>query len=215
MRNLVESLKGEYPHLGERRQEVHSLQVTGRIARQERQDLGVEAFILKSESQLNLAQFRVDGFTFNRLRPYESWAVLFPEAMRLWTLYVQYAAPVATTRIAVRYINHLELPDSVTSLEEVLRIAPRVPETVTSYLTTFLTRMTIHDPRLQTAANVGLAFETSDGRPATVLFDIDAYHQTDLPPDSTVIPEKFEDLRQYKNDIFFGGLTDMMIEIYR
>ncbi len=53
--------------------------------------LGIVALVYqgfsKTPDRLNVAQFRRDGFTFNRLRPYTKWEEIRPEALRLWQLY--------------------------------------------------------------------------------------------------------------------------------
>ena len=47
------------------------------------QNLGLQGYVFKTADEKTLAQFRVDGFTFNRLRPYTSWEELFPQALEL------------------------------------------------------------------------------------------------------------------------------------
>ncbi len=68
-----------------------------------------------SEDEVKLVQFRLDGFTFNRSKPYTSWEQVFPEAFGLWKEYVSLAAPEFVNRIAVRYINRLDLPSTATT----------------------------------------------------------------------------------------------------
>ncbi len=38
-------------------------------------------FALSNASKSSILQFRIDGFTHNRLTPYQSWSEFFPEAM--------------------------------------------------------------------------------------------------------------------------------------
>ena len=45
------------------------------------QDLGLQGYFFKSQDEKVIAQFRIDGFTLNRLRPYTSWEDIFPQAM--------------------------------------------------------------------------------------------------------------------------------------
>src|SRR5436190_21056320 len=63
-----------------------------------------------SEDEKAVVQFRLDGFTFNKLQPYSSWEEIFPETWRLWALYQSAIGNVQITRLAVRYINRLALP---------------------------------------------------------------------------------------------------------
>src|SRR3989337_4257969 len=48
---------------------------------------GLQGYFFKTSDEKTIAQFRADGFTFNRLRPYSSWEELFPQAIELWSLY--------------------------------------------------------------------------------------------------------------------------------
>src|ERR1051326_4411646 len=49
--------------------------------------LGSKGLFVKSQDELTVGQFRSDGFTLNRLRPYTRWEELFREALRLWGIY--------------------------------------------------------------------------------------------------------------------------------
>src|SRR5439155_20169394 len=85
------------------------------------QDLGLQGYFFKSQDEKVISQFRIDGFTFNRLRPYTSWEDIFPQAMELWRLYLEVAKPLAVMRLAVRYINHILLPPGAEKFENYLR----------------------------------------------------------------------------------------------
>ena len=66
--------------------------------------------MLKTEREREMIQLRVDGFTFNRLKPYTSWEKIFPRAYRFWKKYLDCVEPVGVTRLATRYINALDVP---------------------------------------------------------------------------------------------------------
>jgi uncharacterized protein (TIGR04255 family) len=82
------------------------------------QDLGFQGYFWKTSDEKTIVQFRVDGFTFNRLRPYTSWTELFPQALDLWHLYSRVSRPEVITRLAVRYINRIPLPAGVTDFSD-------------------------------------------------------------------------------------------------
>src|SRR6266702_3372368 len=64
---------------------------------QRRADLG-----WRYQAVTEVAQFRVDGFTFSKLEPYTTWREVFGEAIRLWEIYLNLAKPKQLSRIAVR-----------------------------------------------------------------------------------------------------------------
>jgi len=173
------------------------------------QDLGLQGYFFKSQDEKVISQFRIDGFTFNRLRPYTSWEDIFPQAMELWRLYLEVAKPLAVPRLAVRYINHIPLPPGAEKFENYLRAAPVIPSELPQYVSSFLTRVTVHNPEDAIAAHVTQALQpTSDAQRLTVILDIDAYKEGEFSPDDPAIERTFNQLRAFKNLIFFNSVTE-------
>lgn len=90
-------------------------------------DLGLHGYFFRSDDGKNIAQFRIDGFTFNRLKPYTSLDDILPLAMEMWRVYCDTAQPEVVTRLALRYINYIPLPPSLRNFNEYLRAAPPHP----------------------------------------------------------------------------------------
>ena len=101
---LKDRLAGRYPQSEELRQLEVLLFRRGQPAPATPEDTR-RGLLLRSNDKVDIAQFRVDGFTFSRLKPYTSWDKIRDEARQLWDMYVEVAATRAVTRIAVRYIN--------------------------------------------------------------------------------------------------------------
>lgn len=172
-------------------------------------------FMVKSPDGLSIVQFRIDGFTYNRLRPYPSWEDILPEAIRLWRIYVAMVSPEAIARAAVRYINRLELRASGAGLSEYLAAPPRIPEGYLASAEGFLTRMTLsaaHGLR----AIVTTASEPSFGTPdTTIILDIDAFSDAgELTPDDARLEPTLERLRDLKNRLFFESLTEDAVRVF-
>lgn len=181
-------------------------------------DLGFQGLWLKSEDEKTVAQFRVDGFTFNRLKPYTSWEEICPEAMRLWRIYVDITQPRSVMRLAVRYINRLPLPAGASGieLEDYIITAPRAPQSVPDVISTFAMRTVLAHPERRLGANVAQILEANPQDPsrAVLLFDINVYRIGELQVDDEVLQDVLADLRLYKNQIFFGSLTENFIESF-
>ena len=45
---------------------------------------GISGYRLFSSDEKSVVQFRNDGFTFSRLKPYTEWETIFTEAKQLW-----------------------------------------------------------------------------------------------------------------------------------
>jgi uncharacterized protein (TIGR04255 family) len=210
-------LAGEYPLIDEpKRYEAHVDLSGGQPkAAMSTRDLGFHGVRLRTEDKKTVAQFRIDGFTFNRLRPYTRWEKILPEAVRLWGVYVGLANPQGITRLALRYINHLSLPRPGVELDDYIVTAPRVPPSVPQVLSGFTTRLVLEHAERRMKANVTQALELGVETSApSLLFDIDVYRAGDLEINSAAVTGVLGDLREYKNEIFFGSLTERFVEVF-
>ena len=203
-------LAEQFPKMEERRGHQATFEVIkGQGQPPVMKDLGLHGYFFKTSDGKAIAQFRVDGFTFNRLRPYTSWEEIFPQAMELWRLYSNICKPEVVMRLAVRYINHIVLGPGTVDLETYLRSAPVIPQELPQHVRGFLTRVTIYDPEKDIAANVIQALQESrPGSQLAVILDIDAYKEREFSTDDPNIEQTFEQLRAFKNLIFFNSLTE-------
>lgn len=171
-------------------------------------------FLFKSADGRNIAQFRRDGFTFNRLAPYTNWDELEPEALRLWSVYLASAKPDVVDRVALRYINRLRLPPQG-NLETYLLVTPPSIPGAPAVLNSFLNRQSRHDPVSGYMGNIVQNLEANLGGDNTLLtVDIDVYKAGGLGMHAADLRRVLGDLRRLKNDIFFGMVTDTALEPY-
>ena len=93
---------------------------------------GVDGYLFQSTHEKKIVQARLDGFTFNKLKPYNKWELFRDEARELWDIYFQISNPVKITRIALRYINRIEIPLPMKNFKEYIltvpEIAPKLPQ---------------------------------------------------------------------------------------
>jgi uncharacterized protein (TIGR04255 family) len=210
-RGLKEQLHERFPKAEEARLFKGGFKVETGLTSQFSQDMGLHGFLFKSEDDLNVVQFRKDGFTFSRLKPYTSWEEVFPEAWRLWEIYREKSSPENLFRIAVRYINHLRLPLPFQQFSDYLEAPPNLPPDIPQNVSSFLTRQVIHDLDSGIAINLTQALEGSaaDTQHAIIILDIDAYKSREYQPnDESVLLQEFEALHKMKNLIFFSSITE-------
>ena len=125
LRQARERLAHDYPKVDERKGlEARFALAGGQPLQALTRDLGFQGIWLKTEDEKSVAQFRVDGFTFNRLKPYTSWEHILPEALRLWTIYVELTQPHRLARVALRYINHMRLPGPGVEVDDYIATGP-------------------------------------------------------------------------------------------
>jgi len=179
-------------------------------------DLGVTGYAFHSSDGKYVAQFRRNGFSFSRLTPYSAWKDVFEKAIGFWRLYVEIAAPVEVTRLAVRTINRIALLEGVSELGAYLTAPPSMPPGVPNCLLSFLSQNVVQDEETGVAANVIQTIEPADaeGKRAIIL-DCDVFLERRFEPEDERLPEVFASLRKLKNVIFFNSLTPAMIDRYK
>jgi uncharacterized protein (TIGR04255 family) len=174
----------------------------------------VDGYLCTSLDKKQVVQFRLDGFTFSRLRPYQTWEDLCQEAHRLWQLYVQATSPELVTRVALRYINRLDIPLPLRDFGDYLTAPPIIPQDLPRGLISFLTRNVIRDPSLNLMAIISQSLEPVGAADvAPVVLDIDVFKEVQYNVGEKVIWETLDQLREFKNNIFFKSITEKIVEL--
>jgi uncharacterized protein (TIGR04255 family) len=90
------------------------------------------------EDETALVQIGQDVLTINHLKPYPTWDHFAPMIMRAFNVYREVAQPKALQHIALRYINHIEIPGTGVNLGEYLQFYPflgsGLPRTVNAFI---------------------------------------------------------------------------------
>lgn len=177
----------------------------------------IEGYRYESTDGIKIVQLRNNGFTYNRLKPYESWIELRDEAIRIWNLYIDLVKPKLINRIALRYINNLNAPLPMSDFKDYLTCPPEVPDGLLQLIRSFLCRVVIPhaDERIHGVITQSFdpVVELKDKIP--ILLDIDVVKMTQdgfLEEDILVILEK---LRNFKNQIFFKSITTKLLDTFK
>jgi len=177
----------------------------------------VDGYIFTSADQKQVFQARIDGFTYNRLQPYDNWEAFRNEAMKLWQLYSSLIAP-DIVRVAVRYINRFNIPlfpQPLGDFNEYLTAAPIVPEGLPQGVSSFLSRIVIHDHETDADAIITQAFEQIvDPKYLPIILDIDVFKQKELISEKDAW-QTLEKMRHLKNSIFFKSITEKTKELFK
>lgn len=212
LRRVRELLAKDYPNVEEQRSFTAKLDLGGVQSTKQ----ALWGFAFRSADRLDVAQYRVDGFTFNRLKPYQNWESMWLSAFTLWKTYVEVASPLAVTRMAVRYINHIDLPRSH-RFEDVSTCPPPIPAGLSVVVNKYASKLTFSPKESEhLRAHVSQALEEKPGTDQAVfLLDIDAFRESNLflqePDVDQVIQATFAEIREFKNRIFFASLTENVL----
>ena len=180
-------------------------------------DDGVIGFRYETADGRHIAQFRKDGFTFSRLAPYTEWEAVFSEASRLYRIFVEAGHPEEVTRIAVRYINRLLLPEEqVGDFSPFLAAPPPLPKEISSLLTNFLTRVQVRDPATGVEGTITQTIQQGAVEPnkVPVILDLDFFELGSRSPAPEAVLPRFATLREHKNKYFFASITEATADLY-
>lgn len=215
LNSIYNSVSGQYPDKKERHKWEGKLEFKKGVAPISTTAEEIDGYMFYSADQKQILQARLDGFTFSRLRPYETWESFRDEANRLWQIYRDVVSP-EITRVALRYINKMEIPLTSKNLSDHLSAAPIVPNNLPQGVSSFLTRVIIHAPEIDASAIITQAMEQIV-RPniLPIILDIDVFRQISLVISEEDIWETFEKLRHFKNKIFFKSITEKTEELFK
>ena len=176
----------------------------------------IEGYLFESKSEKKIVQARLDGFTFNKLRPYEDWNKFHSEARELWELYNKVVKPISVDRIALRYINRIEIPLPFDDFSEYILTNPQIAPGLPQALSHFLMRIEIPNDEIGAIAIITLTIKKpTETQKLPLIFDIDAIKAasyTDKKPDMW---NDFSLLRHFKNEIFFNSITEKTKELFK
>lgn len=162
-----------------------------------------------SEDRKQILQSRVNGFTFSRLAPYDRWEPFRDEAKQLWGVYRAKLNPDAVIRLAVRYINRIDIPGDSVDLKHYFRtspeIAPELPQQLEGYFMQL--QLPFRGISGHCVVNQTIVPPAREGV-VSVVVDIDVFRAHDLPQDEEGIWSFFETLHEEKNRVFEACITD-------
>jgi len=166
-------------------------------------------FLHRSDDGLQIYQARVNGFTFSRLAEYTSWGEVSGEARRLWTKYREIAAPSAVTRIALRYVNRLDIPLPLDDFSRYLRTAPQLSSELPQGLSGYFMQLQVPLPDTRTSCVINeTIIQPTKPNTVAVVLDIDVFRADELPQDEAQLWNQMDQLRHEKNQVFEACITN-------
>ena len=210
IRGMHDLLKSAYP----KRTEVFEIQVQveptaelpGRSG--SRQVIGYQ---FAAGDEKRIVRLGRTEFAFSQLAPYDRWETLRAEAKRVWDLAEPILGIKQITRVAVRYINRIDVADPDgrgIDLDRYLRTAPRIAPELPQMMRTYFVRLELEfkHPHGVVIITETAAPPPSPGIVAAVL-DIDVIMQN-VSFDAQTAWQTVEDLRHEKNRVFESCITD-------
>jgi uncharacterized protein (TIGR04255 family) len=210
-------IKAQYPHENTRDFLQGEFRLEGPQAQATRTTVG---YIFHSGDRSQAVQVRLDGFTFSRFPKYKDWSHLIGEAKRLWGIFCKMLQPRTVVRIAVRYINQINLPLNKEGkglrFEDYLATFPEMrgfPEDL--ILEGFFLRLVVPQTDLSAKIILNEALMLPQGDTIGIILDIDLFRENlSLDANSQEIWAILDTFRERKNRFFEASITDTTRELF-
>jgi uncharacterized protein (TIGR04255 family) len=164
------------------------------------------------EDSSEIIQFRRNGMTYSILKNYPGWKVFSDAAKEMWQGFLSTTGSVNVGRLAVRYINAINIPPG-SDYDEYLTTGPRVPKSVHPVVASFMQRVVIPFEKETSTAIFTQALEAPNT--AVAVLDIDVFTECSIDGASPDIWSRLLSLRGIADKIFFASLTEKVLDSYR
>ncbi len=199
-------IRGEYPESAPRQMAMGRIELGDRVsASAQSEQVG---YVFTSADKKQIAQAQLSGFSFSRLAPYESWEPFRDEARRVWGFYRKAAAPVLVSRLAVRNINRIDIPEKNVDLKKYFRTSPEISTDLPQTMSGFVMQVQLPIPEIRAIATISQTIvPPPNENTVSVVLDIDLFRHENVPQDEADIWTFFEALRDEKNKVFEACIT--------
>ncbi len=211
LETVGDRIKDEFPKKKNLRTlEIH---ITGGKGNQPTHEDSFLGLRFETEDGRKVVQARLDGFTFSMMPKYSHWKDLRGDAFRLWKIYADTTSPSSIKRVAVRFINILQLS---IPLNEYLTVPPILPKGLPFEMNGFVDRKVLHDETTDSYANITQILQElkPDGQ-VSVILDIDVFKNTIFEVGGNEAWDQIDQFHDLKNLLFFKSVTAKTVEKYK
>jgi uncharacterized protein (TIGR04255 family) len=211
-----ESVKGRYDKRFPVNEAQFQINVPDGDVKQNFKNIGYR-FVSNQSDRIIIAKEK--GFTFSNLPKYRGWSKFSSEAKSHWEKFVKALKPSQVQRIAVRYINKINIPTSSgVELKDYFNIYPEISDDVSAAINGAYMQIKIPQPDLgkNYASVINLATaEPDEPGFVTIVLDIDVYALVNMEPTDEQIWQVLDKLRDKKNKLFEAAIKDSIRELIK
>lgn len=219
IRSQLAPLLPGYPKIESQSEFEHEMQFgPGQDTVQRHRDLGWRGLRCESADHVHIAQFNRDGFVFSRLRPYDHWEEFHAEAIRLWKIHRDLAAPSGVQRLGLRFINRIELPVDGPRPDDYLRMTSEVLPEMSLSRVGFFHRDVLAVPGypyIVVIVRTVQPIQAGGGKGFGLLLDIDVFSTEPFDLRDDLLTQRLVEMRWLKNKAFFGSITEQALESFQ
>jgi len=215
LKRLSEDTKVEYPRINPTIEATGMMQIQPGVSASASAQQKQTGFRSVSSDGKLVCQRQLQGFLFSRLAPYENWEPFRDLARSFWNVYREVTKPQSIARLAVRYINQIDIPKTSVELKDYFRTSPEISDDLPQRTDGFFMQVRLPQKDIGATAilNQTMVPPTKPGV-TSIILDIDIFREETVPDDDNAIWEYFETLHLHKNKIFEACITDRARELF-
>lgn len=164
-------------------------------------------------------QVRNDGLTFNQLAPYTSFSDYLPSIAKAWDHYAHATGPIVARQVGLRYVNKIDIPygsSDLIELSDYFETDPTGPRPDKLITFGFYQQSVALDRVTQNQTKFTITDKKGKRDALTVLIDVETYSPVMATFETwDQILTQIESLRDLKNVVFFGAITERCRELFR
>jgi uncharacterized protein (TIGR04255 family) len=215
LKRLCEENKTEYPQIDKTIEATGMMQIQPGVsasASAQQQQTGFRS--ISSDGKF-VCQRQLQGFTFSRLAPYESWKPFRDLARSLWHSYREATSPQSVARLALRYVNRIDVPETPIDLKDYFRTSPEISSDLPQIVDGFFMQVRLPQEDIGATAILNQTIvPPALPEVVSVILDIDLFCDESVPDDDCAIWDYFETLHTRKNEIFEACITKTTRELF-
>ncbi len=211
--DLFPQLATDYPH--QENSVVVESQVTAGASVSAFANQTQVGYVYSSHDYKQILNAGLGGFTLSRLAPYDRWENFRDEAQRLWDIYDQAVQVEQVHRIAVRYVNRLDIPLPFDDFKDFLRTVPEVSSDLPQGLSGYFMQLQMPQVDVGAMAVISQAMMPPQVPDCvSVILDIDIF-QEQLTFSDRTFWESLERLHTKLDVVFEACITDKTRELIK
>jgi uncharacterized protein (TIGR04255 family) len=204
---LTTRLAGDYPVIEQRRNATAMVDTWSQVP--PRLDVAPVGFTARSADGLWIYNAQPDGVSISRLAPYTRWSDLRERAKFVWDAYISLNAPLAISRLGLRFINKIVFSERRVELVDQfytrVEIAQDMPGTMSHFF--FQTQIVQSDINCVAVIN-STAEHRNPAANVSIILDIDLFTVSNEGIHFDNAWDKLEVMRRRKNVIFEACITE-------
>lgn len=166
---------------------------------------------LSSKNKEYVLQLKKTGITFSILNAYKGWDDLYSRTKKIWEIFIKKMQPQRVTRVAVRYINRIDIPAQRFDFEEYFNICPKAFD---ADLSGFFLQVQIPQVEGGLAIIHQTATAPAQAGYSSILLDLDIFDFISCEPNDSKLWDRLVSLRAQKNNLFEKCITEKTRELF-